>query len=95
MAAAHDAKPPRPEDGRRRTKAAQRAARKSTRLAEKIEQAEAELHAVEEELSDPAAWSSPGRAERANERHAAAKQAVAELYEQWEEAEGEVSTAGN
>jgi ATP-binding cassette, subfamily F, member 3 len=95
VAAAQEAKPPRPEDGRRRTKAAQRAARKSTRLAERIERAETELRAVEEELSDPAAWSSPGRAERASERHEIAKRAVTELYEQWEEAEGEVSAAAD
>ncbi len=87
--AAQAAREPRP-DARRGTKAAQRAARKASRLAEQIEQAEAELRAIEEELADPAAWSSPGRAERAGERHAAAKRAVAELYARWEEAEGEV-----
>jgi ATP-binding cassette subfamily F protein 3 len=91
-AAAQAAREPRP-DARSGTKAAQRAARKASRLAEQIEQAEAELRAVEEELSDPDAWSSPSRAERANERHAAAKQAVAELYERWEEAEGEVESS--
>ena len=64
-----------------------KAARKAGRLAEKIEAAEAELRAVEEELADPAAWSTPAKAERANERHEAAKRKVAELYEQWEEAE--------
>ena len=88
-AAAQAAKPAR-IDGRSGTKAVQRAARKASRLAEQIEQAEAELRAVEEELSDPEAWSSPGRAERAGERHDAAKRAVTELYERWEEAEGEV-----
>jgi ATP-binding cassette, subfamily F, member 3 len=89
-AAAQAAKPARPIRARDGTKTMRRAARKATRLAERIEQAEAELRAVEEELADPEAWSSPGRAEQASERHAAAKQAVAELYEQWEEAEGEV-----
>ncbi len=72
---------------RRPHREAQRAARKAGRLAERIERAESELREVEEELSDPEAWSSPGRAERAGERHAAAKRAVAELYEEWEEAE--------
>jgi ATP-binding cassette subfamily F protein 3 len=90
-AVAQAAKPRAGGERRRAARSAKRAARKAGRLAERIEQAESELRAVEEELSDPEAWSSPGRAERAEERHAAAKRAVAELYEQWEEAEGEVS----
>jgi ATP-binding cassette, subfamily F, member 3 len=81
--------------GRNAGRAAKKAARKASRLAERIEQAEAELRELEGELSDPEAWSSPGRAERAEARHAAAKQAVAELYEQWEAAEAEVSAAGD
>jgi ATP-binding cassette, subfamily F, member 3 len=76
--------------GRKRSqKPAQKAARKAARLEERIERAEAELRAVEEELSDPAAWSSPGRSSRAGERHEAAKAAVAELYAQWERAQTE------
>jgi ATP-binding cassette subfamily F protein 3 len=68
-------------------KPAERAARKAAKLEQRIERAEAQLREVEEELADPAAWSSPGRAERANERHEQAKQAVAELLEQWETAQ--------
>jgi ATP-binding cassette subfamily F protein 3 len=68
-------------------KPAQKAARKAAKLEQRIERAEAELREVEEELADPAAWANPSRAERANERHAAAKRAVAELTEQWEEAQ--------
>jgi ATP-binding cassette, subfamily F, member 3 len=94
-AAVQNAKPARPVRARSGTKAAQRAARKASKLAERIEQAEAQLREVEEELADPEAWSSPGRAERAGERHAAAKQAVAQLYEEWEKAEGEVSAAAD
>ncbi len=71
------------------------AARKATRLAEKIEAAEAELRRVEEELADPAAWSTPERSERASERHEAAKRRLTELYEQWEEAERAVSAAAD
>jgi ATP-binding cassette subfamily F protein 3 len=74
---------------------AQRAARKASRLAEKIEVAEAELRAVEDELSDPATWSTPAKSEQANERHEAAKRKVSGLYEQWEEAERTVSAAGD
>jgi ATP-binding cassette subfamily F protein 3 len=75
--------------------AAKRAARRAGRLAERIEAAEAELRGVEEELSDPAAWSTPEKSERASERHEAAKRKVAELYEEWEEAERAVNAAGD
>ncbi|MGB7684864.1 MAG: ABC-F family ATP-binding cassette domain-containing protein [Solirubrobacterales bacterium] len=77
-------------DGTRRKrskKPSQKAARKAAKLEERIEQAEAELREVEEELSDPAAWASPGRYERAGERHAAAKATVEELYAEWEQAQ--------
>ncbi|HEX8752426.1 MAG TPA: ABC-F family ATP-binding cassette domain-containing protein [Solirubrobacterales bacterium] len=69
------------------TKPSQKAARRAARLEQKIERAEAELREIEDELADPAAWASPGRAERAGERHARAKQAVADLYAEWEEAQ--------
>ncbi len=93
-AATRVAKPePASAAGRNAGRAAKRAARKAGRLAEQIERAEADLRALEEELSDPEAWSSPGRAERAEARHAAAKRAVAELYEQWEAVEAEVESA--
>jgi ATP-binding cassette, subfamily F, member 3 len=93
--AAQAAQPPRAAAKRSSGRDAKRAARKASRLAERIEEAEAELRRVEEELSDPAEWSSPGRVERAGERHAAAKRAVAELYERWEAAEAEVSAGGD
>ena len=48
----------------------------------------AELREIEDELADPAAWSSPGRAQRAGERHEAAKQEIQDLYERLEQAEG-------
>jgi ATP-binding cassette subfamily F protein 3 len=74
---------------------AQRAARRASRLAEKIEAAEAELRGVEDELSDPANWSTPEKSERANRRHDAAKRKVGELYAEWEEAERAVSAAAD
>jgi len=83
--------------GKRRSgsrKPAQQAARKAAKLEERIAKAEAELAALEEELSDPAAWSSPGRAERATERHAAAKVAVEQLYAEWEAAQASAEEAG-
>jgi ATP-binding cassette subfamily F protein 3 len=72
-----------------------KAARKATRLAEKIEAAEAELARVEEDLTDPAAWSTPAKVGQAEERHEAAKRKLAELFEQWEQAEQAVSAAGD
>jgi ATP-binding cassette subfamily F protein 3 len=78
--------------GRNAGRAAKKAARKAGRLAERVEQAEADLRKLEQELADPEAWSSPGRAERAEAQHTAAKRAVAELTEQWEAAEAEVGS---
>jgi len=63
------------------------AVRRVGELEARIERAEAELRAVEDELADPAAWSSPGRSRRAGERHEEAKRAVAALYEELEAAE--------
>jgi ATP-binding cassette, subfamily F, member 3 len=79
----------------RSAKPSQKAERRAGRLAEKIERAEAKLRAVEEELADPGVWSTPDKAERAERRHLAAKRAVEELFERWEEAEVEVSSAGD
>jgi len=75
------------------TKPAQKAARKAAKLEQRIEKAEAELQALEDELADPAAWSSPGRVERATKRHAEAKTAVEELYAEWESAQAEAEGA--
>ncbi len=69
------------------TKPAQKAARKAAKLEQRIERAEAKLRELEDELADPAAWSSPGRVERATKRHAEAKAAVEELYAEWEAAQ--------
>jgi ATP-binding cassette, subfamily F, member 3 len=69
------------------TKPAQKAARKAAKLEQRIERAEAKLRELEDELADPAAWSSPGRVERATKRHGEAKAAVEELYAEWEAAQ--------
>jgi ATP-binding cassette, subfamily F, member 3 len=58
------------------------------RLEREIEQAEAALQALEDELADPTAWASPKRSEESTARHQAAKQAVEELYRQWERVAG-------
>ena len=51
-----------------------------------IEKAEAALAALEDELADPSAWSSPTSSQRNSERHAEAKRAVEGLYAQLEAA---------
>ena len=57
-------------------------------LEKQIEAAEAALHAIEDELSDPAAWSTPAASARSTQRHEEARRAVAELYERWEAVAG-------
>ena len=69
------------------------AVRRVGRLEERIARAEAELRTIEDELADPAAWSSPGRSRRAGERHEEAKRNVEQLYEELERAEDSVSAA--
>jgi ATP-binding cassette, subfamily F, member 3 len=90
-AAAAAAKPSSGAGGKKysATKPAQKAARKAAKLEQRIERAEAKLRELEDELADPAAWSSPGRVERATKRHEEAKATVEELYEEWEQAQAE------
>ena len=73
--------------GRRSDGPSKNALQKIKRLERAIEAAEAELRQVEDELADPGAWASPGRAERAGERHEQAQRVVEDLYEQLEAAE--------
>jgi ATP-binding cassette subfamily F protein 3 len=67
---------------------ARKAPRDAQRLEREIEEAEAALRALEDELADPAAWADPGGTARSSARHEAAKRALEELYEQWERAAG-------
>jgi ATP-binding cassette, subfamily F, member 3 len=60
--------------------------RRIEELEREVERAERALAHVEDELGDPAMWSSPSRTERSTERHAAAKRALDEAYARWEEA---------
>jgi ATP-binding cassette, subfamily F, member 3 len=93
-AAAASAKPVRQKGGRYSSaKPAQKAARRAGRLAEAVELAEAELKELEEELADPSAWSTAEKAARAEERHRAANEALADLLARWEEAEAQVGAA--
>jgi ATP-binding cassette subfamily F protein 3 len=60
--------------------------RKIGALEREIERAETALSELEQELADPAAWSTPERSERATARHAEAKRAVELAYAEWEQA---------
>ncbi len=60
--------------------------RKIGALERQVERAETALKKLEDELADPAAWSTPERSADATERHEAAKQAVADAYSEWEQA---------
>ncbi len=62
--------------------------REQERLECEIEEAEAVLKALEDELADPVAWSTPQRTARATKRHEQAKRAVDELYQRWERIAG-------
>jgi ATP-binding cassette, subfamily F, member 3 len=64
------------------------AVRRAGELEREVERAEASLAAIEDELADPAMWSSPTRRERATKRHADAKRALEEAYSAWERASG-------
>jgi ATP-binding cassette, subfamily F, member 3 len=57
-------------------------------LEAEIEAAEATLRAVEDDLSDPAAWATPEATARSTARHEEARRAVAELYDRWETVAG-------
>jgi ATP-binding cassette subfamily F protein 3 len=82
------AKPPRAESQKKKRPARPNRAKEQERLEREIEEAEATLKALERELADPAAWSTPQRTARATERHEEAKRAVDELYQRWERIAG-------
>ena len=71
-----------------RTGPSKNAVKRAADLEREVERAEAALTALEDELADPAMWSSPTRRERATKRHADAKSAVERAYAAWERAGG-------
>jgi ATP-binding cassette, subfamily F, member 3 len=73
---------------RRRRGPSKNALRRAAELEKEVERAEAALAALEDELADPAMWSSPSRTERSAARHLSAKRAVEEAYARWEAAAG-------
>jgi ATP-binding cassette, subfamily F, member 3 len=62
--------------------------RRIAELEREVERAETDLRRLEDELADPAMWSSPTRTERNTARHEKAKRAVERAYARWEEASG-------
>ncbi|MGZ5386733.1 MAG: ABC-F family ATP-binding cassette domain-containing protein [Solirubrobacterales bacterium] len=85
--AAAPARPPNRPDAKRAGSRgpSKNALRRIADLERRIEEAERGLRELEDELADPDAWASPTSAERANERHEAAKRELEELYAAWEE----------
>jgi ATP-binding cassette subfamily F protein 3 len=81
-------KPPKPAKAPKRAGPSKNAVKHAAELEREVERAEAALTAVEDELADPAMWSSPTRRERATKRHAEAKSAVERAYAAWERATG-------
>ena len=65
-----------------------RRAADATRLEEEIESAEAAMAALEDELSDPGAWSTPERTAASTRRHEQAKQTLEDLYERYGQVAG-------
>jgi ATP-binding cassette subfamily F protein 3 len=61
------------------------ALRQEEKLARAVEEAEAALAAVEQELADPAAWATPYETAKSEAKHTAAKRAVEQAYAAWEE----------
>src|SRR4051812_452921 len=72
-AAPKPARPPKPSKGQ------------AERLEREIADAEAALAALERDLADPQAWNDPRSAARSSARHAAARRALDDLYERWEQ----------
>jgi ATP-binding cassette, subfamily F, member 3 len=73
---------------RERTGPSKNEQRRLAELERAVERAETDLRRLEDELADPAMWSSPSRTERNTARHEKAKRAVERAYARWEEASG-------
>jgi ATP-binding cassette subfamily F protein 3 len=82
------AKEQKPRSRSARTPPQSTSSKEQQRLEREIEAAEASLKALEQELSDPVAWSTPQRTAQATARHDEAKRAVDDLYERWERLAG-------
>jgi ATP-binding cassette, subfamily F, member 3 len=74
--------------GRPRAGPSKNQQRRLADLEREVERAENALRRLEDELADPAMWSSPSRTERNTARHERARRAVEQAYARWEEASG-------
>jgi ATP-binding cassette, subfamily F, member 3 len=74
--------------GRARSGPSKNEQRRIADLEREVERAETALRRLEDELADPAMWSSPSRTERNSARHEKARRAVEQAYARWEEASG-------
>ena len=79
-------RPARNGDPRPRSEPSKNEQARLANLEREVERAEAALAAIEDELADPAMWSSPTRSERSTKRHTAARSAVEKAYARWEAA---------
>ena len=84
--AAKNGKPAREKPDRSQSGPSKNQQKRIAQLEREIAAAEAALSALEDELADPASWSSPTSTERNTKRHAEARAAVERLYEQLETA---------
>jgi ATP-binding cassette subfamily F protein 3 len=80
-------KPPAPKH-KPRTQPRPSPAKDHSKLEAEIEAAETALKTLEDELADPAAWSTPARSAESTARHERAKRAVEVLYERYEQVAG-------
>jgi ATP-binding cassette subfamily F protein 3 len=80
--AAADAKPKRPRERAKGPSKNRLSAQAAAELA--VEQAEASMRALEDELADPAAWASRYEAAKSEARHTAARRAVEDAYSRLE-----------
>ena len=85
-AAAPKPKAAAPSNGNGAPKVSKNERKRLQALEREIEQAEAKLAKLEEELAAPDAWATPDKSAENTERHTAAKRAVEEAYARWEAA---------
>ena len=82
--AANGAATPENRAGEAAAKPSKNRQREAAKLERRIEEAEATLARLEDELAVPEAWTSAQRSAESSARHEEAKRAVAELYERYE-----------
>ncbi len=80
--------PSRGREARRRRAAERQETADAKKLEREIEQAEAALRELEEELADPSLWADGRTAAKSTRRHEQAKERVEELYARWERESG-------